>query len=433
MRFHPLSRDTFYNLLGNGVPLVIGVISIPQLLEVLGAGPFGILTLVWAVIGASGMLDLGVGKAMTYEVARARGISSAAERADTFGAGIILATGSGLLIATTVLFGLFISDSLASRFDIHKSVFDSALIWLAVSVLPSALLSLVRGVLEGESRFLAANVLRVVQGGVLFAAPVVCVLFGTTSLAVIMSVIALSRVLLLLALGWRFHPWLSNACHLRKHEEFKRILRFGSWITVSGFISPIMVYGDRFLIATVVGVKALPIYVIPQEIVQRLLIIPMSLSGALMPRASRFSDVTHTDEYYRRNLVRVALAMLPICLFAALVAPAILGGWISAQFAIDATGVFRVICLGLWFNSLAQIPLTFIYACGHPKSVALVHASELPLYILGMFLAVNYAGVAGAAVVWSTRVVLDFFLLHFAYKKIISRRATVHERNSELE
>lgn len=413
-----LRRDTFLNVIGNGIPLLLGVVSIPYLLETLGAASFGVLTLVWAVIGASGLLDLGVGRAMTYEFAQSRDALSASERGEMFGAGMIVASGFGFLIATMLLSGLLVSDSLARRLGIDQAVFDSALIWLAVCILPSALLSAYRGALEGDRQFFAANIQRILQGGLLFVAPVACALSGITSIAVILAVIAMSRGILLVALGWRFRLWFFDAFHPKK-DDLKRILHFGSWVTISAFISPIMVYGDRFFIASAVGVKALPIYVIPQEVLQRLLIIPMSLSGALMPRASALSSGAQLDEHYRRNLLRVAVVMLPICLGAALVAPPFLAGWISEQFSVDATGVFRVMCFGLWFNSLAQIPLTFIYARGQPKLVALVHGIELPFYLFGMFLAVNYLGVAGAAVVWAVRVFLDFVLLHLAYKKLV--------------
>ena len=61
-----LKRDTVYNLLGNGIPLLAAVGTIPYLLRVLGNEQFGLLTLLWALIGYFSLFDFGVGRALTY-------------------------------------------------------------------------------------------------------------------------------------------------------------------------------------------------------------------------------------------------------------------------------------------------------------------------------------------------------------------------------
>ena len=46
-----LSRNTIWNLAGAGLPLLIGAATIPWLMSRLGVERFGILTLLWAIIG----------------------------------------------------------------------------------------------------------------------------------------------------------------------------------------------------------------------------------------------------------------------------------------------------------------------------------------------------------------------------------------------
>src|SRR5215207_1231394 len=64
-----LVRNTALNLAGQAVPLAAALISIPWLIHGLGTDRFGVLTLAWAAIGYFGLVDLGLGRALTHAVA----------------------------------------------------------------------------------------------------------------------------------------------------------------------------------------------------------------------------------------------------------------------------------------------------------------------------------------------------------------------------
>src|ERR1700731_5244013 len=60
-----LARNVFWNLIGNGAPMLVAIFCIPVLIKGLGTDRFGILTLVWALIGYASLFDLGLGRALT--------------------------------------------------------------------------------------------------------------------------------------------------------------------------------------------------------------------------------------------------------------------------------------------------------------------------------------------------------------------------------
>src|ERR1035437_2787972 len=64
-----LARNTALNLAGQAVPIAVALVSIPWLIRGLGADRFGVLTLAWAAIGYFGLVDLGLGRALTHAVA----------------------------------------------------------------------------------------------------------------------------------------------------------------------------------------------------------------------------------------------------------------------------------------------------------------------------------------------------------------------------
>src|SRR5581483_8396821 len=68
-----LARNTFWNLLGNGTPMIVAVICIPILIRAVGKERFGLLTLAWALIGYASFFDLGLGRALTQIVAHKLG------------------------------------------------------------------------------------------------------------------------------------------------------------------------------------------------------------------------------------------------------------------------------------------------------------------------------------------------------------------------
>ena len=65
-----LARNTIWNLVGEGAPLLVGVVAIPILIHALGTARFGILMIVWMLIGYLGLFDLGMGRALTNPVAQ---------------------------------------------------------------------------------------------------------------------------------------------------------------------------------------------------------------------------------------------------------------------------------------------------------------------------------------------------------------------------
>ena len=64
-----LKRNTFWNLAGNGLPFLLGAVTIPYLIRHLGVEAFGILTLIWGLIGYFSLFDFGLGRALTQQVA----------------------------------------------------------------------------------------------------------------------------------------------------------------------------------------------------------------------------------------------------------------------------------------------------------------------------------------------------------------------------
>jgi O-antigen/teichoic acid export membrane protein len=184
------------------------------------------------------------------------------------------------------------------------------------------------------------------------------------------------------------------------------------------YVSPLMTFGDRFFVSAAIGVGELPFYAIPQEGLQRLLIIPASLSGALLPRMTALGR-EEAAAAYRTNFRRVSLAMLGICLLTAVAAYPGLTLWLSADFARKSFPIVLVLLVGVWANSMATVPYTLLHAHGNTRVTAIFHMVELVFYIGALWFLTRRLGLIGAALAWSLRTTLDLILLRTAAQKAL--------------
>lgn len=413
-----LKRNALWNLAGTIIPLAAGVALIPYTLNRLGSEAFGVLTLIWGLIGYFSVFDLGVGRALTVQLSQLDATRRVAETGPLLRAGMLLTCIAGLLGVALIW---FLAPGLAKHWlKISAALQDDArmgFLVAAVGVLPTTLASGLRGALEGLDRFAASNASRIVLGVWMFALPAWSAYFHGTDLGVIALYLVLGRCLVVVAMVVQLRgPLFAGGTKLAK-RHLQTLWNYGFWVTVTGIVGPLMVYGDRFFVSAAVGADQLSLYAIPQDVLLRLLLIPMALTGALLPRLAAMGTV-EAAVAYRLTYRRVAVAMLVICGLAALLAYPLLALWISSEFARSALPVVLVLCLGVWVNSLASVPYTLLHANGNPRLTAVFHVAELLVYLVVLWFLSSRYGLVGAAFAWAARVLLDWVLLHFAVRRL---------------
>ncbi|MGN5352838.1 oligosaccharide flippase family protein [Ralstonia sp. L16] len=91
-----LTRNTLWNLAGAGLPLAVGAVTIPYLIGRVGVEAFGVLTLIWALIGYFSLFDFGLGRALTQQVAKARASEQETRLPDLVKTGLSFTAVAGL-------------------------------------------------------------------------------------------------------------------------------------------------------------------------------------------------------------------------------------------------------------------------------------------------------------------------------------------------
>jgi O-antigen/teichoic acid export membrane protein len=422
-----IAYNTFYNLLGKVLPILAGIISIPILINKLGLERFGILTLVWSVIGYFGIFDLGIGRATTKFVAEYLALNKLEELPSLIWTSVFFMFSFGLIAGflaylttpwlVTKVFK--VSPDLVGETR-HAFQLLSFIIPFAISTAGT------QGVLEAQQRFSLINAIRTPASLINFLGPLPLLLF-TRSLFPIVMLMAGTRLLVWLAcFYWCINslPGM-NRVQAPQYHHLKKLLGFGGWIAISNLVSPFMVYMDRFLIGALFTMQAVAYYVTPYELVTKLLHIPSSLMPVLFPAFSAYA-AGHEPKLailHRRAVKYLFLALAPCIVGVIVLAKPFLSVWINPDFAEVSAPIMQLLAVGVMLNAIAWVSQGAIHAMGRPDLTAKLHLVELPVYLGVLWVFIHSWGLIGVALAWVLRVGIDSALLIWWKNRLLAATA----------
>jgi O-antigen/teichoic acid export membrane protein len=283
-----MRRNTLILIVGTLIPTVIGLITVPAYLSVIGQARFGVYVIVGLVIAYFALLDRGLNAAVQNEVARLD--SKAADtRAGVIWTAVALnavvgvVAGVGLLIIGWIIFGHLLSLS----GDLRAESVD-ALPVLAACIPLSTVLAVFQGGLIGRERFGTVAVLDALRMSALQLLPLAFAYWWGPQLVWLalglLAATGFSTVCYFGAcLGLALHPMLLAR---PSRALATRLFHYGKWVTATSVLSPLLDMSDRMVIAALRGASAVTVYAIPYNLASRLLIIPFSLIRVAFPRLS---------------------------------------------------------------------------------------------------------------------------------------------------
>ena len=410
-----VARNAAWNVGGQLVTLAVGLVALPILLHALGAARLGVFTLALGLIGFSGLFDLGLSRALTQTVSSSLGLGrSRAQVAALVWQVIGLLAGFGVLWLVALWWSApFLVDRLFSLSGEMARETLFGLRALALSI-PFALAATgAMGTLEGLQQFRLLSLWRMPMSVLQFGLPVLVALIRP-DIGWVIAALAATRVAWMVLWLTQLHRLLPRELGISaSRADLRHALHFGGWLSVSNLIGPLMVYADRFYLASLFPPAMVAYYTVPFDTAFRVTSLPASAMNALFPElagtqerpeiSTRLLSLTHHAV--------VALALPPI-LLAAVFAHPLLVLWLDAAFATSATPVLQWLLIGIFLNSAARVPFTLLQAHGRADLTAKLHLIELPVFAALLVAGVHAFGITGAAVAWTLRVALDTALLY---------------------
>jgi O-antigen/teichoic acid export membrane protein len=418
-----LAANSILTLLGQGLPLVVGLLLTPFILNRLGKDGFGVLSLGWTVLTLSLVFNLGLGRATTKYAADHLATRQAEQLPSLFWLSVFLNLVFG------VIGGLLVAG--VSLVLLQRQVLgvpagmtgDAGWMFVALAAaLPFTFATTtLRGMLEAGQRFAGMSVARLVFNTAVFALPAVVLLFSPR-LGVIGFVLSLSRILEAAVYSWlclRHYPSLASVHLSRRH--LRPLLAYGGWLTVTNMLLPLILNMDRFIVGAVISIQAVAYYAVPTDFVTRLTLLPASVIVPLFPAFSALNesgDRARLSDLYLRTLKYVALAMGFVAALGIAAARPFLELWVGAEFARESGLVMQIAVVSILVNSIGFLPSTVLQAVGRPDLTAKAHLVETPIAVAAMWYLTRAYGIAGTAVAWGLRVLLDTAILFAATSRL---------------
>jgi O-antigen/teichoic acid export membrane protein len=407
MSTRPLKRNFVVNLLSPMTRIVVALVTVPIYLHHIGDARYGVMSIVWVLLGLFGFLDLGLSRAVTNALAKLRDAPQA-HRARVLLTTFCLNLGIGLIGGVVLyLFGGFLLKYFISVPDALSSEVSRALPWIAC-LLPLTLISAAgAGALESRELFLLVNSLQIVTMTLAQVAPVVAAVFVSPSLTVVIPTAAVAQALgaiAILAVAYR----LEGPFSLRAVDwgEARKLLGYGGWMFATNVLYPAIASADQFIIGSVMGVASVAHYGVPMSLVQRSAAIPVAFGRTLFPRMSSLSgDAAHA--LGTRALSTMAYGFAAICAPAIILSSTFFRYWIGPDFAAVAAPVAQVLFPGMWMGALSLVGFTLLQSQGRADVTGKLNIIEfLPFVGILWSLTVTF-GIVGAAAAWSLRCTVD--------------------------
>ncbi len=414
-------QNSGWNILGNLMPFVVGIFTIPRIIHGIGIERFGILSVIWILLGYFALFDFGLSRFVTINSALAISEKNRQNISKIFWSAF-LAVALAMFIVSSLMMGLSYTDFF-SKFQVTDQFRAEALEstrWMILTIPAVILTTLFRSLLESDSLFKEINALQLVAGTYNYLSPMLA-LHTEQPLLTTVKLLVLGRFLICLAHGlWClvFFPEIKKVDHYSK-AEYKKMLTYGGWMTISNVINPIMVYIDRLFLGLFLEASKIAYYTVPTEILNRSLIVPQSIARAAFPQMSvQKAGEAYQSRPHREAYKLTIITMLPFCILAFLLGKFGLNFWVGEAFTEQSILNFQILTVGAIFASLAGIPYMFIQSRGRSDVAAKLHMLQFPIYLCALYFMVSYFGATGAAICWSVRWFLDFALMEFAAKRI---------------
>ncbi len=416
-----LARNTVLNVGTQAFVGALTFVAIPFVIRGIGDESFGLLSAIWMVVGYFSILDLGLSQASLKFLAKLFDNQDLVEANKTIVASLSGAAVLGLLASSGIVLG---APVLVERvFNISPGLRETAIGSLRIVALAVPLVmvqSSLRSVPMALQRFDLVNIIQATSGILQWGGSLILVLLhkGLTEITVLTVCIRLVTTVGSYLIVRRLVPPLEWSGIRDFMPTILQLFRFGSWVSVSQIVSPIVGYLDRVLIGAYLSMRAMAYYSVPSEALNKFQIIPLSLSLALFPAfAAQGMENAKSKEMinhlFARSLNYIVMIVLPISVVLAMFSRQILTVWIrDTAFADNSSVVFSLLSISFAVQALAYLPVTALQAIGKPKVTAKLYLAEIPVYIFLCFLLIPHYGIQGAASALLSRFVLITIALY---------------------
>ncbi|ACR31268.1 oligosaccharide flippase family protein [Burkholderia glumae] len=405
-------KNVAVNFVGLILPTFVSLVTVPAYIHTLGVDRYGVVSLVWTLIGYFGILDLGMSMAAQNQISKALASGDPQQCERVFWSACWLNLATGIAGGLLIYFGAFIYTSYFTKVsaELQHEVYR-ALPWLACAI-PIANVSWVfSGAINGAERFGVYNANQTFGTFLFQLLPLFAAWLIAPTLPAVLAAAVLARLIAAVLLG-RASLRVLNIRRVAppRWRTARELFTFGGWMLIASTATMVADSLDRVILGAHLGARYVTYYTVPQNLVTRLNMLPNAVVRTLFPRLSAV-DRDHADHLVRQSLEFLNGVFTPVAIVAIFALQPFLELWVGHDLATQSSPVGRVLVIGIWLVGQAGVMRILIQSQVNPARAALAGLVELPFFVGGLWFGITHFGLIGAAVVVVARALIDYGVL----------------------
>lgn len=414
-------KGSLWMLLSQVAPLGISIFATPIVIRLLGSEAYGVLILVALIPTYFAFADFGMDMAST------KFSSEAYAAADAEKEGLVVRTSAIITVAASAPIGLAIfllSWRIAGMFNVPENLHADAALALKIASATFVVAFLSNIFNTPQVVRLRLGPCTVVNAGFrmlgIIATPVVIYFgFGIVGVASVLLATALMTLAAQVYLSGRLLP---NVYALTIDRGAVRpLLKFGGALVGASIAGLLLANAEKAILPLITSVRELAYYSVAFTIASMLTMFSNSMGRALLPAFSQMinlEDRAPLRILFLRGIRFNLIFLVPAILFLMVVGKPFLTMWAGTEFGEKSIIPFLILLIGLAFNVLTYLPFTVILASGRTDILAKIYWLELLPFLLLAATLIHYLGGVGAAIAWSSRIIIDSGLVFFATRRV---------------
>lgn len=385
-----IRRNSFVNLAGSLVGLVLFATLTPLYFHVIGNERYGILAIIWAFLTFFSAFDLGMGSALTYRIA-SESKDDRSRQSDYFWTAMAISVPVGA-VTGVILFGL-VGGGFGNLFNLSPAVSDELLrstpALLAIG-LSTVLNSTAGGLLRAREYFVTSAVLGAINLALSITMPVLAAVLISPSLESLIIATLIGRLILVIAsMTIAQVILLQNARPTISLASARALLGYGSSVSIGGLLELAISSADRLILGAVAGSGAVAYYAVPSSAISRVMVFPASLGQAALPQLA--ARAVEEEKILGQKMLRMIAVLSPVFVIGIFLTRPFLTLWMGASFALLATLPMQILLAAFWLEMFSGSLYYRILGQGRPAA---------NIYVAGVIIAPYCALLLGLSHLW---------------------------------
>lgn len=384
------------------VNVLIGLFLTPFIIKSLGSNNFGVWRAVGSIIGYYGLLDLGIGSALTRYIAR-YSVQGDTERLNkTASTAMLVFSLAGLII---LLLSLFFADKIVNFFNVTSEESKSfiKLLWLMGMItainLPA---NIFRAVVIAREHYVASNIINIVRAILRTALAIVFIRIGYGVFGLGLAVFIVSLVAIFA--NYMLYKKFANDIKLKfsyiDTKVVKTLISYGGFTTIITVANILRTSIDNLVIGKWIDMKSVGVYGIAAIIIKYITQLIVAGNGVLTPRFASLdglNDHSKLKDLFLKSIFTSSLLALFLLSISLLFIKPFVEIWVGEDFW--ASSMLFIILIIAWITDLVQNPgIGLMFALNKHRYYSLAVILEGITNLIISILLVTRYGLIGVAI-----------------------------------